>query len=95
MTIISVFSKSVELAPHWYDPHDGNVKEDRFGKKGGYRVHPSGPGGNQSDNAVFYRSLDDIAEHLRARPDWGLRFTTPSGSADIFYDNIMINGKPR
>jgi len=95
MTKITVNAKGITLDPHWYDPDDATTKVDRFGKRGGYRVHPSGDGHNVSSNAVFYRSLKDVAQHLIACPDWGLRFNTPTGAANIFYDNINIDGKPR
>jgi hypothetical protein len=92
---ISVSVNGLMLEPHWYDPNDRKVKMDRFRKRGGYRVHPSGSGHNDSEKAVFYRSLEDIAAHLVANPDWGLRFTTADGSASIFYNKIAIDGVPR
>lgn len=95
MIKISVSLDGIALAPHWYDPDSKKTKADRFGKRGGYRVHPSGEGHNKSENAVFYRCLVDVAEHLIANPDWGLRFTTPDGAANIFYDDITIEGKLR
>ncbi|WP_323034874.1 hypothetical protein [Pararhodobacter sp.] len=95
MTKITVDSKGVTLEPHWYAPDDVRTKVDRFGKRGGYRVHPAGDGHNESGSAVFYRSLEDVAQHLIACPDWGLRFKTPAGLASIFYDDILIDGKPR
>jgi hypothetical protein len=95
MTKITVDCKGVTLEPHWYAPGDARTKVDRFGKRGGYRVHPAGDGHNESENAVFYQSLEDVAQHLLACPDWGLRFKTPAGAANIFYDDIIVDGKPR
>lgn len=85
----------VMLEPHWYDPKSNMAKADQFGKKGGYRVHPAGEGHNASERAVFYRSLEDVADHLKGCPDWGLRFKTPAGPASIFYAGILIDGVPR
>lgn len=95
MVKIQLDLDGVTLEPHWYDRKSDMTKADRFGKKGGYRVHPPGEGHNASENAVFYRSLEDVADHLKACPDWGLRFKTPTGHANIFYEGILIDGVPR
>lgn len=95
MTKISVVLNGILMEPHWYDPDEKATKVDRFGKRGGFRVHPAGEGHNESGNAVFYRSLEDVAQHLKACPDWGLRFKTPAGPANIYFDDIVIDGKPR
>ncbi|NRP51504.1 hypothetical protein XMM354_003303 [Aliiroseovarius sp. xm-m-354] len=95
MIKITVESNGIILEPHWYDPKIKSTKADRFGKRGGYRVHPPGDGHNESGNAVFYRSLEDVAEYLIACPEWGLRFKVPSGPANIFNEDILIDGKPR
>ena len=92
---ISVLHNGTLLEPRWYNPEEKGLKVDRYGKIGGYRVHPSGPGHNKSENALFYKSLDDVAQLLLANPDWGLRFVTLDGDANIFYDGITINGVPR
>lgn len=58
-------------------------------------MNPAGDGHNASENPVFYRSLEDVAQHLIACSDWGLRFKTPAGAANIFYNDSIIDGKPR
>ncbi|WPZ13003.1 hypothetical protein T8J41_12535 [Nitratireductor rhodophyticola] len=90
--MITVEVDGVELKPHWYDADAKGLKRDRFGKLGGYRLHPSGDGHNKSELAIFYKSLEDVAQHLVANRDWGLRFTTVSGPSNIFYNEIRING---
>lgn len=92
---ISVVVGGVSLEPHWYKEDAKGLKPDRYGKRGGYRVHPSGDGHNESRRSIFYKSLEDVAQHLKSNPDWGLRFMTPAGKPNIFYENILIDGLPR
>ncbi|MFG6515889.1 hypothetical protein ACGYLX_00390 [Sulfitobacter sp. 1A13496] len=93
--MISVVVGGLRLEPHWYEENARGLKPDCFGKRGGYRLHPSGDGHNKSVNSIFYKSLDDVAQHLRSNPDWGLRFKTSAGKSNIFYDGILVDGLPR
>ena len=78
-----------ELKPHYFC---GNgTLPDRFGKIEGYRCAPT----NKSEAGVFYRSLDDLADHLLANVDWGLRVTKPGHPPSLRFKEIIINGVAR
>jgi hypothetical protein len=80
-----------DLVPHYYN-RGGNTKPDRFGKLEGFRCNPPGDGHNESANGVFYRSIDDLADHLMANPDWGVRVTKPGAPASLRYDHKYVDG---
>ncbi|MBM9593832.1 hypothetical protein [Roseitranquillus sediminis] len=68
------------------------VKPDRLGETEDYRCHPPGDGHNETSNGVYYRSLEDPADHLLANPDWGLRVTTPASPPSLRYSNVSCDG---
>lgn len=78
------------LLPHYYTPN-GRVKPDMFGKVEGYRCAPSGKQSNWSENGLFYRNIDDWADHLKSNPDWGVR-VTKAPSQSLRFNNIFIDG---
>jgi hypothetical protein len=82
-----------ELTPHYF-PRGGQTKPDRFGKLEGYRVSPSGAGHNKSASGLYYRSMDDVADHLLANPDWGVRVSKPGMPPSLRYEGKFIDGKP-
>lgn len=88
---IEVERNGVTLKPHWYGPA---AKPDRFGKRGGYRVTPPGKEHNFSAQGVYYKTLKEVAQHLRENPDWGLRFTVGT-TGNTFVKGIMIDGELR
>ena len=81
-----------ELEPHYFEP-GGNTKPDMFGKKEGYRCSPPGAGNNKSSMGVYYRSIDDLADHLLANPDWGVRVGKPGAPPSLRYDEKYVDGK--
>jgi hypothetical protein len=84
-----------QFEAHRFDPQTV-IKSDRFGKKGGYRVHP--PRQDNSDLAetgVFYSDIDDAKQHLRANPSWGIWMKAKGGKPGLHYTDILIDGKPR
>lgn len=89
---ITVNWQGHKLEPHLYT---SRAEPDRYGKRGGFRVTPPGDGHNESRNGVYYRSIEDVAEHLLANPDWGVRMRLPNGQTNIFVSDIVINGVPR
>lgn len=78
------------LLPHYYT-QSNQTKPDMFGKREGYRCAPSGTQSNWSENGLFYRSIDDLADHLKANPDWGVR-VTKEPSQSLRFKNIFIDG---
>ena len=92
MTRVTVKHGGMEVEPHF---HAERAEPDRFAKRGGCRVTPPGPGHNESGNGACCRSLEDVAEHLRANPKWGVRMMTSKNQTDIFIEDVPIDGKPR
>lgn len=84
--------KGLEVEPHFYGD---SADADRFGKRGGYRVTPPGDKHNLSSENLYYRSLEDVAQHLIANPDRGVRMRLPNGQTSIFSSSIRVNGVPR
>jgi hypothetical protein len=81
-----------DLFPHYF-PRGGRTRPDRYGKLEGYRCSPPGTGHNLSSSGVYYRSIDDLADHLLANPDWGVRVAIPGRSASLRYDEKYVDGK--
>jgi hypothetical protein len=81
-----------DLLPHYFE-RGGLTKPDRFGKLEGYRVSPPGQGNNKTATGVYYRSMDDVADHLLANPGWGVRVSKPGSPASLRNDNVYVDGK--
>ncbi len=77
------------LVPHYFK--GSGTLPDRFGKTEGYRCSET----NKSDNGVFYRDLKDVADHLKANSDWGVRVTKPGEPPSLRMKHIVIDGVPR
>ncbi|MGG7566838.1 hypothetical protein ACQ5SO_11850 [Rhodovulum sp. DZ06] len=60
------------------------------GRTNGYKCFPSGS--NRIEDARAFETIEEVADWLRANPSWGVRMNP--GSA-IFYDGILIDGRPR
>ncbi|MEP1355944.1 MAG: hypothetical protein ABJX32_15390 [Tateyamaria sp.] len=91
MTRVYVVDKDgTELEAHYYH-QNSTTKPDMFGMVEGYRCAPSGKNSNWSKNGLFYRSIDDLADHLRNNKDWGLR-VTKAPSQSLRFNGIHIDG---
>lgn len=81
-----------DLFPHYFE-RGGTTKPDMYGKKEGYRCSPPGAGNNKSANGIYYRSIDDLADHLLANPDWGVRVSKQGSPASLRFDEKYVDGK--
>ena len=80
-----------DLLPHYFE-RGAKTKPDRFGKREGYRCSPPGDDHNLSSSGVYYRSMDDLADHLLANPDWGVRVRRPGASPSLRYNDKFVDG---
>ena len=81
-----------DLQPYYF-PRGGRTLPDMFGKLEGYRCSPSGAGQNRSAKGIYYRSIDDLADHLLANPGWGVRVSKPGVPASLRYNHIYVDGR--
>lgn len=84
-------SDGTKFPVHYYEP-SSRTKPDMFGKLEGYRCAPSGQNSNWSENGLFYRNIDDLADHLISNPDWGVR-VTKAPSQSLRFKEIYVDGK--
>lgn len=81
-----------DLFPHYFR-RGGNTKPDMYGKLEGYRCSPPGTGHNETSNGIYYRSIDDLADHLLANPEWGVRVAKPDSPPSLRYSDKFVDGK--
>ena len=47
------------------------------------------------ENAVSFDKIEDAAHFLRANKGWGIRLKATKGTGNIFYNGVLIDGRPR